>query len=1336
MAHVGERGWAGCAESCHGHPACVFFAGRKRAALGTLLVVIIALVCLLSSPAALAESVSPATAQRAADTFLADRSTGPSQGPSGTIRAQAAGLTPAGFREIRDEDGTVLAYVADLEPRGFVALSADTDIAPVIAYSFSASFPAIQDASNPLSRMLRTDMQLRTKALAEHPELKTVETARLWDLLAAGGTADASDGSFQQWPHANTTSSGGWLATAWVQGEPYNAFCPMDPVTGTRSYVGCVATAFAQLVQYHRICEASFGPDDSYMMYSGTQIDTDSGLYDFPSFETLNGYLDSIRLKYSAGIDLNDVDAAALSFACGVAVGMDYSSDGSGASLYVVQTALLDRFGYYSADMFGGLTDAGLIALQENMINGLPALLSFSPPDGWGGHVIVCDGYNTDGEYHLNFGWGTTRPQEITEAWYHLPTAFLYKDCVITESILNIQPAQPQLELDASSLSFYAAPGEQSAAQVLRIKNNAANLYIESISCPDGFLIDRAGQGYAGRIGSFVVETPRQGASVNVVFKPTWAGGYYGTLVIRCGDGSTKSVILKGWAYEDGTTITAGQVWGTWSADKSPYFVTGNIRVPTDGQLVVESGVKVLFTGPYSLTVGQNAKLIARGSEAQPIEFTAWNRETGWTGLRFVNSGSDDLLSYCRISHANKDAGLTPREEDKTVSDADSLGGAIYCDSSHPIIENCRITNNQGKMAGAIYCVESSPLVSGTLIANNTAVGGTAQCGGILCDESGAPEVWNCTIVNNFPGGLLTNSWDRMTVVNTILWGNGRYQIQTDESAPTIAFCDVQGGYPGEGNIDMDPCFLDPTEGAGDEYDGGSANWALQSSSPCINAGTRIADLPTTDLAGADRVHSNVVDMGAYENQSDLPLMTITPSTTVDAGFVTAGASATTVVGLSNTGTLDFQVLEVLAADANQVFTIETPVRDRLLAPGDSLDVTVTFRPTAENVYAGTLLIRSTSSNASSMVVRLAGVGVTGTLVPAGSVSGIWKKASSPYTVTGDIGIARNQTLTIEPGVVVRFAGHFSLTVGYRATLRAVGTEQDRITFTAIDLEEGWFGIRLINSSTDDSLKYCTIEHATKPRTGGGSFENLFGGAILCFGSYDHDPGMPMVTAPTIDSCIIARNYARTGGAIMCYNGAEATITNNVIVDNEADLDGAGIALYYADCTIANNVIARNYAYVGGGIMNWMSAPAIRNNTIVGNKPSAMHLESTLVSGWPLVTVPVVNNIIWKNEIWLADDVLDEEYDIRYNDIQGGWEGAGNLVVDPLFADVENGDYHLKSKAGRWDPAAGDWVTDDVTSPCIDAGDPASNYAKEPQPNGQRVNMGAYGGTARASRSP
>ena len=72
----------------------------------------------------------------------------------------------------------------------------------------------------------------------------------------------------------------------------------------------------------------------------------------------------------------------------------------------------------------------------------------------------------------------------------------------------------------------------------------------------------------------------------------------------------------------------------------------------------------------------------------------------------------------------------------------------------------------------------------------------------------------------------------------------------------------------------------------------------------------------------------------------------------------------------------------------------------------------------------------------------------------------------------------------------------------------------------------------------------------------------------------------------------------------------------------------------------------------------------------------------------------------------------------------------------PFFADAANGDYHLKSQAGRWDPISQIWIQDDVTSQCIDAGDPTSPIGLEPSPNGNRINMGAYGGTTEASKSP
>ena len=348
--------------------------------------------------------------QKVTQGFLEAKTAQAAQGPgAGVITAQSAGRLPAGFRELRDDDGTLLAYIADLEPRGFLALAADTDMEPVIAYSFRSSFPSGADRKNPLYRMLREDLRLRAKALVEHPELKTRQAGAVWALYA-DGKASLSAAAFQQWPPEGSTSTGGWLETAWDQGPPYNQFCPADTVDGGRSYVGCAATAIAQILNYHRQCNVVFDPNDAYTMSSGMRMDGDSNLYDYPSFTALNAHVQAIQAAYGRSANLTDVQSAALSFACGVAMGMDYSSEGSGASPFAAGDAVLRKFGFYAADMFGGLAAEACLVLQENVINRRPAMIGKRPADGFGGHAVVCDGYNTDGEYHFNFGWGAQYP--------------------------------------------------------------------------------------------------------------------------------------------------------------------------------------------------------------------------------------------------------------------------------------------------------------------------------------------------------------------------------------------------------------------------------------------------------------------------------------------------------------------------------------------------------------------------------------------------------------------------------------------------------------------------------------------------------------------------------------------------------------------------------------------------------------------------------------------------------------------------------------------------------------------------------------------------------------
>jgi len=170
------------------------------------------------------------------------------------------------------------------------------------------------------------------------------------------------------------------------------------------------------------------------------------------------------------------------------------------------------------------------------------------------------------------------------------------------------------------------------------------------------------------------------------------------------------------------------------------------------------------------------------------------------------------------------------------------------------------------------------------------------------------------------------------------------------------------------------------------------------------------------------------------------------------------------------------------------------------------------------------------------------------------------------------------------------------------------------------------------------------------------------------------------------------------------------------------------------------------YAEQYGGGIDWAySNPTITNCTFAANSAQNGNAIACGPCGSYPCKLQLTNCILWgaETEIW---NNYGSIFTINYSDIQGGqmsiydpceglvW-GNGNIDDDPSFADPCNGDYHLKSQAGRWDPNSESWVQDDVTSPCIDAGDPTSPIGFEPFPNGGRINMGAYGGTVEASKS-
>ena len=232
-------------------------------------------------------------------------------------------------------------------------------------------------------------------------------------------------------------------------------------------------------------------------------------------------------------------------------------------------------------------------------------------------------------------------------------------------------------------------------------------------------------------------------------------------------------------------------------------------------------------------------------------------------------------------------------------------------------------------------------------------------------------------------------------------------------------------------------------------------------------------------------------------------------------------------------------------------------------------------------------------------------------------------------------------------------------------------------------------------------------------------------------------------SSPTISQCTITGNWAyevgsvnwgKFGGGIACEGGSPI-VTRCTISGNHAEHWGGGIYLWESNPIISNCTFSDNSVDgKGGAVYSYESNPVVTSCTFAGNSAEVSGGGSIYSRGTG--NLAMRHCVLWGNapqEI----DVYDESSSVMasYCDIQGGWAGEGNIDVDPCFADADNGDYHLKSQGGRWDANEGGWTKDDVTSPCIDAGDPMSPVGVEPFPNGGITNMGAYGGTEEASKS-
>jgi hypothetical protein len=355
-------------------------------------------------------------------------------------------------------------------------------------------------------------------------------------------------------------------------------------------------------------------------------------------------------------------------------------------------------------------------------------------------------------------------------------------------------------------------------------------------------------------------------------------------------------------------------------------------------------------------------------------------------------------------------------------------------------------------------------------------------------------------------------------------------------------------------------------------------------------------------------------------------------------------------------------------------------------------------------------------------------------------------------------------TVEIRPGIYTADPNNYDLDPrGKSITIRSVEPNDPNIVAnTIIDPNRAGRGF-YIQSGEDPNcvISGLTIRNAC-------ALIDHSGAGIYCYNS-----------SPTVRNCAILSGYAESSGGGICLHDSNAVVIDCVIMNNIANYYGGGIECkLFSSPVITGCIINSNTAsFAGGGIYsgesnsNIFNCVIIDNNAPIGGGISCYYPKTTCVVNCTLIAnsanyfggavycwdegiANIENSILWANSASVGEQLglmSGGVATITYCDIQGGqtdvydpcgtlvW-GSGNINTDPCFASFNvNGDpniwdFHLQSADGRWIPDVQSWVTDSNTSPCIDTGDPNSDWTDEPWPNGKRINMGAYGGTSQASK--
>ncbi len=338
--------------------------------------------------------------------------------------------------------------------------------------------------------------------------------------------------------------------------------------------------------------------------------------------------------------------------------------------------------------------------------------------------------------------------------------------------------------------------------------------------------------------------------------------------VVQCVNGEGPDSVL------DGFTVTGGNANGSFPENRGGgMFNIGSN--PTVANCTFSGNTAEFGGGMYNLF----------NSSPTVTNCTFSGNIAGIGGGMLNDNGSSPTVTNCTFSGntASRGGGMynfansSPTVTNCTFSEnyAVDAGGGMYNFGSSPTLTNCTFSGNTADFGSGMFNYNSSnPTVTNCTFSGNSANFG----GGMYNSHNSSPTATNCTFAVNsaligqalYFDSFMHSIPSNLIMTNCILRNGGDEIWNNDGSTITINYTDVQGGFPGTGNIDADPLFVDPDNG----------DYRLSPDSPCIDAGdnTAVPEDITTDLDGNPRFLEipetpdtgngtlPIVDMGAYES--------------------------------------------------------------------------------------------------------------------------------------------------------------------------------------------------------------------------------------------------------------------------------------------------------------------------------------------------------------------------------------------------------------------------------------------------------------------------------------